>query len=74
MLREEKMDLDKLVRLDVNVKEHGYPVFIGSDYLMRIGELIGPYVQSKKVFYYYGRPGFHAVPADGERKSGKGGI
>lgn len=44
------MDLDKLVRLDVNVKEHGYPVFIGSDYLMRIGELIGPYVQSKKVF------------------------
>ncbi len=44
------MDLDKLVRLDVNVREHGYPVFIGSDYLMRIGELIGPYVQSKKVF------------------------
>lgn len=44
------MDLDKLVRLDVNVKEHGYPVFIGSDYLMRIGGLIGPYVQSKKVF------------------------
>lgn len=44
------MDLDKLVRLDVNVKEHGYPVFIGSDYLMRIGELIGPYVQSEKVF------------------------
>lgn len=44
------MDLDKLVRLDVNVKEHGYPVFIGSDYLMRIGELIGPYVPSKKVF------------------------
>lgn len=44
------MDLDKLVRLDVNVKEHGYPVFIGSDYLIRIGELIGPYVQSKKVF------------------------
>lgn len=44
------MDLDKLVQVDVNVKEFGYPVFIGSDYLMHIGELIGPYVRSKKIF------------------------
>lgn len=44
------MDLDKLVRVDVDVKEFGYPVFIGSDYLAQIGELIGPYVRSKKIF------------------------
>lgn len=44
------MDLDKLVQVDVNVRESGYPVFIGSDYLTHIGELIGPYVRSKKIF------------------------
>lgn len=44
------MDLDKLVRVDVDIKESGYPVFIGFDYLSQIGELIEPYVRSKKIF------------------------
>ncbi len=44
------MNLDELKRVDVDLKEHGYPVFIGSDFLSQIGDLIGPYVQSKKLF------------------------
>ena len=44
------MKLEELVKVEVEVKECQYPVFIGSDYLTHIGDLIEPFVRSKKLF------------------------
>ena len=44
------MTLDELTRVDVNLHEKAYPIFIGSDFLGQIGTLIQPYTRSKKIF------------------------
>ncbi len=44
------MNFDELLQVKVELKEKSYPIFIGSDFLMRIGELIEPYVRSRKLF------------------------
>lgn len=44
------MTIEKLTRVDVNLHEKSYPIFIGSDFLAQIGTLIEPYTRSKKVF------------------------
>ena len=44
------MTIEELKRVDVKAKDVEYPVFIGSDFLPQIGELIKPYVNSKKIF------------------------
>lgn len=44
------MDFDGLVRVDVGLKEHGYPIYIGTDFLTRVGEMMKPFARSSKVF------------------------
>ncbi|MBR1777633.1 MAG: 3-dehydroquinate synthase [Alphaproteobacteria bacterium] len=44
------MTLEELTRVDVNLHEKAYPIFIGADFLAHIGSLIKPYTRSKKVF------------------------
>lgn len=44
------MNFDELAQVKVELKDHSYPVFIGSDFLSQIGNFIEPYVRSKKLF------------------------
>ncbi len=44
------MDFDGLVRVDVGLKEHGYPIYIGTDFLTRVGEMMKPFARSSKAF------------------------
>ena len=44
------MTLEELTRVDVNLSQKSYPIFIGSDFLANIGSLIEPYIRSKKIF------------------------
>ncbi len=44
------MTQNELSRLDVDLKERSYPIFIGADFLSQIGSLIKPYTRSRKVF------------------------
>ncbi|MBO4643971.1 MAG: 3-dehydroquinate synthase [Alphaproteobacteria bacterium] len=44
------MTSEELTRIDVNLREKAYPIFIGSNFLPQIGTLIQPYTRSKKMF------------------------
>lgn len=44
------MTLEGLTKVDVQLNNHSYPIFIGSDFLSDLGTLIQPYTRSKKVF------------------------
>ena len=44
------MKLEELTRVDVDLGEKSYPIFIGADFLSDMGTFIQPYVRSKKLF------------------------